>query len=117
MRPSLLLRHCPPSPITGCVNIKSRYSPRSLEPQVLALVFNAKGKGWHREATKMAKRETQYRGYKIEVERRGRDWRISASPTRPELPILHEHSFQALIPSWEGAVDEAKRRIDRILPT
>ena len=59
----------------------------------------------------MAKRETQYRGYKIEVERRGRDWQIRVSPTHPELPILHQHSFQTLVPSWEGAVDEAKRRI------
>ena len=63
----------------------------------------------------MAKRETQYRGYKIEVERKGRDWRVSVSPTRPELPILQQPSFQTLVPSWEGAVDEAKRRIDRAL--
>ena len=63
----------------------------------------------------MAKRESQYRGYKIEVEHRGRDWQIRVSPTHPELPILHQHSFQTLVPSWEGAVDEAKRRIDRLL--
>ena len=65
----------------------------------------------------MAKRETQYRGYQIDVERRGRDWQIRVSPTRSELPILQQHSFQTLVPSWEGAVDEAKRRIDRLLST
>ena len=35
-----------------------------------------------------SRRETEYRGYRIEMERRDLCWTVSVSPTRPELPIL-----------------------------
>jgi hypothetical protein len=64
----------------------------------------------------MAKREAQYRGYKIEVEGRGQEWRVSVTPTRPELPILREHSFKTEgSTSSEGAIAVAVHRIDKVL--
>ena len=35
-----------------------------------------------------SRRETEYRGYKIEMERRDLCWFLRVSPIRPELPIL-----------------------------
>jgi hypothetical protein len=63
----------------------------------------------------MAMRETQYRGYNIELDRRGREFHISITPSCPELPVLRRRSFRALVPSWEGALEEAKRQIDQAL--
>jgi hypothetical protein len=65
----------------------------------------------------MSKREAQYRGYNIEVERRGREFRISITPGRPELPVLHGQALSPLVPTWEGAFAEAQRRIDQALST
>ena len=47
-----------------------------------------------------SRRETEYRGYKIEMERRDLCWTVSVSPTRPELPILSRSSFSPKERPW-----------------
>jgi hypothetical protein len=59
-------------------------------------------------------RETEYRGYKIEMERRDLCWAVSVSPTRPELPILSRSSF-SITQSERAALAQAQRRVDRAL--
>ena len=57
----------------------------------------------------------EYRGYKIETVKVGDHWVISIHPSRPDLPILRQHSFRPL-PFPEGeALEQAKRWIDRAL--
>jgi hypothetical protein len=59
--------------------------------------------------------EIEYRGYKIKMERRGQNWLISVSPTRPELPILRHYSSNTGMRSEAAAVAEAQRFVDRVL--
>jgi hypothetical protein len=61
----------------------------------------------------MPKPRTLYRGYELEGDQRGRIWRITVRPIRPELPILGTHSV--LRPTWPEAVAEAQARIDHLL--
>ena len=57
----------------------------------------------------------EYRGYKIELRHEGGTWHVTIHPTRPDLPILRQFSFLP-DPFPEGAaLDEAKRRVDRLL--
>jgi hypothetical protein len=62
----------------------------------------------------MSQREAQYRGYTINVEPRGCDWHVSVCPLRQDLPILVHHSFTEAISTWNNAVSEAVREIDRV---
>ena len=57
----------------------------------------------------------EYRGYKIELRHDGQNWHVTVHPTRPDLPIMRQFSFHPE-PFPEGAaLDEAKRRVDRLL--
>ena len=57
----------------------------------------------------------EYRGYKIELRHEGGTWHVTIHPTRPDLPIMRQFSFLPE-PFPEGAaLDEAKRRVDRLL--
>jgi len=55
-----------------------------------------------------------YYGYRIRAELRGTDWLVKVEPTHPDLPILSHRSFLVRNTSWSEAVNEARRRIDRI---
>jgi hypothetical protein len=61
------------------------------------------------------RRESEYRGYKIEMERRDLCWTVRVSPTRPELPILSRSSFPTITQSERGALAQARQRVDRVL--
>jgi hypothetical protein len=63
----------------------------------------------------MPQGRSKYRGYAIGVERKGRTWLVSVSPTRADLPILHSYSFEPVVRSETEAVAEAKSRVDRVL--
>jgi hypothetical protein len=63
----------------------------------------------------MPDRELRYKGYKIKLAPRQRGWRIRALPLSPDKPILSDHSFVAAGVSEEEAIEQAKRRIDRVL--
>ena len=52
----------------------------------------------------ISRRETEYRGYKIKMERRDLCWAVSVSPTRPELPILSRTSFPTITQSERAAL-------------
>ena len=43
-----------------------------------------------------------YRGYNVEGEWDGRRWLLHIHPSRPELPILRQNSFTAIVPTWMG---------------
>ena len=62
-----------------------------------------------------SRRETEYRGYKIEMERRDLCWVLSVSPIRPELPILSRPSFPTITQSERAAMAQARQRVDRAL--
>ena len=62
-----------------------------------------------------SRRETEYRGYKIEMERRDLCWAVNVSPTRPELPILSRSSFPTITQSERAAIAQARRRGNRAL--
>jgi len=62
-----------------------------------------------------SRRETEYRGYKIEMERRDLCWVLSVSPLRLELPILSRSSFPTITQSERAAMTQARRRVDRAL--
>jgi hypothetical protein len=62
-----------------------------------------------------SRRESEYRGYRIEMERRDLCWTVSVSPTRPELPILFRSSFPTITQSERAALAQAQRRVDRAL--
>lgn len=56
-----------------------------------------------------------YRGYQIELAKVSGDWRVSIHPTRPDLPILRQHSFRPIsLPKGE-ALAQARNWIDRVL--
>ena len=57
----------------------------------------------------------EYRGYKIETDKVGDDWVISIHPSRPDLPILRQHSFRPLLFPEGESLEQAKRWIDRVL--
>jgi hypothetical protein len=63
----------------------------------------------------MQEHETEYRGYKIKAEHKGKNWFFSVSPTRPELPLMRRYRFQADVRTADEAITQAKRRVDRLL--
>jgi hypothetical protein len=64
----------------------------------------------------MSKREAQYRGYMIEVQRNGAGWNVWVCPLRPELPIMRTNSFHAPAASNDReAIAEAVQRIEQML--
>jgi hypothetical protein len=62
---------------------------------------------------RMFKREACYRGYKIRADTRGSFWAVSVQPLTPDLPILFRNSFTS--PGSQDPIEEAERRIDRVL--
>ena len=62
-----------------------------------------------------SRREIEYRGYKIEMERRDLCWVLSVSPLRPELPILSRSSFPTITQFERAAMRQARGRVDRAL--
>ena len=64
----------------------------------------------------MAATETRsYRGYDIVPRRQWSQWCVSVYPTRSDLPILSRSTLRSLAPRKEEAVEEARKRIDRVL--
>jgi hypothetical protein len=61
------------------------------------------------------RRETEYRGYKIKMERRDLCWAMAVSPTRPDLPIISRHQIKTITQSERVAIAQAKQRIDHAL--
>jgi hypothetical protein len=61
------------------------------------------------------RREAEYRGYKIKMERRDLCWTVRVSPIRPDLPILSHHSFRTITQSERAAMAQARRRVDYAL--
>ena len=57
----------------------------------------------------------EYRGYKIELVHDGSDCVVTIHPLSADLPILRQFSFHPLAFPKGAALDEAKRRIDRLL--
>jgi hypothetical protein len=56
----------------------------------------------------------EYRGYKIDLMHDGYLARYRTS-TRPDLPILRQFSFRPELFPEGGALEEAKRRVDRLM--
>ena len=56
-----------------------------------------------------------YRGYQIEVEDYDGRSRVAVHPTRPDLPILRRYWFFVSPIPQNYPLEEAKRRVDRIL--
>jgi len=56
-----------------------------------------------------------YRGYHVEMAKMDGHWTVSIHPTRPDLPILRQHSFRPLSLPESEAFAQAKRWIDRVL--
>jgi hypothetical protein len=63
----------------------------------------------------MPHRELQYRGYRIKLMPRHSGWRIRARPLSPDKPILADHAFVVAEASEDEAIEQAKRRLDRVL--
>jgi phosphoserine phosphatase len=62
-----------------------------------------------------SRREIDYRGYKIRMERRDLCWAVAVSPTRADLPIISRSQIKTITQSERAALTQAKRRIDRVL--
>jgi hypothetical protein len=62
-----------------------------------------------------SRREAEYRGYKVKMERRDLCWAVRVSPTRSDLPILSRYSFRTLRSAKRAAMAQAKQRIDYAL--
>jgi hypothetical protein len=58
-----------------------------------------------------------YRGYEIVPTRQWASWCASIYPTRADLPLSSRSTLRTLAPRKEGAVAEAKQKIDRVLGT
>jgi hypothetical protein len=61
------------------------------------------------------RREVEYRGYEIKMERRALGWVVTISPMRPELPILNRCSFRILMQSERAVMAQARQRVDLAL--
>jgi hypothetical protein len=59
-----------------------------------------------------ARREVNYRGYKIRLERRDVCWFVTLLPMRSELPSK-SRSFRTMPQSERAALAQARKRIDR----
>jgi hypothetical protein len=62
-----------------------------------------------------SKRKAQYRGYKIEMERRDLCWFVSVSPTSAELPRLSSNPFHTMTQSERAAMKQARQHVDHAL--
>jgi hypothetical protein len=93
----------PPAPHFSC------HRPNALPPWA----FTQCGAAQPERA--MPDRELRYKGYKIKLAPKQRGWRIRARPLSPDKPILSDHSFVVAEASEDEAIEQAKRRIDRVL--
>lgn len=57
----------------------------------------------------------QYRGYEIVPMRQWEGWCAEAYPTQPDRPFLTQSALDTLASEKQGAVNEARRSIDRLL--
>ena len=57
----------------------------------------------------------RYRGYEIIPSRQWSQWGASVYATQADLPLLSSSVLRTLKPRKEEALEEAKRRIDRLL--
>ena len=64
---------------------------------------------------RLQKHKADYRGYRIEMERRDLCWKVSLKPTRSELPVLPHSSFGTITQSKREAIKMAERRVDQFL--
>jgi hypothetical protein len=60
-------------------------------------------------------RQARYRGYDILMQRRDLCWVVTVKPSRPELPVFQQHSFQTATQSEREALGQVKRRVDHAL--
>ena len=56
-----------------------------------------------------------YRGYEIVATRQWANWCASIYTTRSDLPLVARSTLRTLAQRKEGAVAEAKQKIDRLL--
>jgi hypothetical protein len=61
------------------------------------------------------RREAEYRGYKIEMERRDLCLAVAVSPTRPDLPIISHHQIKTIKQSERATIAQARLHVDRTL--
>jgi hypothetical protein len=61
------------------------------------------------------KYESDYRGYRIEMERRDLCWKVSLKPTHSDLPIVPHPSFGTITQSKREALKMARKRVDQVL--
>jgi hypothetical protein len=59
--------------------------------------------------------QTEYRGYRIEAERKGRAWRVAVSPKRSDLPLMRQQSYEIRAASFDEAMSNVRTRIDLLL--
>jgi hypothetical protein len=58
---------------------------------------------------------SRYRGYDIVPTRQWSRWCVGIYPTRADLPILARSTLSTMAADKRVAVEEAKKKIDRIL--
>jgi hypothetical protein len=58
------------------------------------------------------RRQSQYRGYDIAMERRDLCWTVRVKPSSSELPKVGQRSFKTATQSPREALKQAKRKID-----
>jgi len=61
------------------------------------------------------RRQSQYRGYDIDMERRDLCWTVRLKPSSAELPKVAQRSFKTATQSQREALKQAKRKVDRAL--
>jgi hypothetical protein len=59
--------------------------------------------------------EEKYRGYTISAKSVNGLWRVEATPTQADAPILRRHRFLIDAPAGEAAIEEARCKIDQLL--
>ena len=64
---------------------------------------------------RLQKHKADYRGYRIEMERRDLCWKVSLEPTRSELPVVPHSSFGTITQSKREAIKIAEQRVDQLL--
>jgi hypothetical protein len=58
---------------------------------------------------------SRYRGYDILPRCQWSQWCVSIYPTRSDLPILSLSTLTSLTPRKKDALEDARKRIDRVL--
>jgi hypothetical protein len=64
---------------------------------------------------RLQKHQADYRGYKIEMERRDLCWKVNLRPSRAAASVGPYCSFATITQSKREAVKMAKRRVDRLV--